>query len=130
MDLSVNHWEGATSAEREAIARRLAKQLPAGFTFQAVSPYRLGERLHHVALFQKGAAAFALVPGGTVSLGLRRRPALGAQPGRAGELAGHCGRIRHRQDASGVHPAVTLRVRRVEISPLLIETAAVEVGWE
>jgi hypothetical protein len=36
MDLSAQRWEGVTPAEREALARRLAKQLPAGFTFQAI----------------------------------------------------------------------------------------------
>jgi hypothetical protein len=54
MDLSTELWEGVTPAEREAIARRLAKQLPSGFTFQAIRPFRLGERRQqHVAFYQK-----------------------------------------------------------------------------
>src|SRR5689334_9103341 len=69
MDLSIERWEGVTSAEREAIARRLAMELPSGFTFQAIRPYRFGERKHHVALYQKDHAVFALIPGGAVSLG-------------------------------------------------------------
>src|SRR5262245_60639953 len=69
MDLSIERWERLSGAEREAVARRLTKQLPSGFTFQAVRPFRLGEWQRHVALYQKDAATFALIPGAVVSLG-------------------------------------------------------------
>jgi hypothetical protein len=68
MDLSTEHWEGVTHAEREVLARRLAKQLPSGFTFQAIRPFRLGDRQHYVALYQKDCTAFALIPGAVASL--------------------------------------------------------------
>jgi hypothetical protein len=69
MDLSAEHWEGITSVDREALAKRLAMQLPSGFTFQAIRRFQLGERKHHVALYQQGDATFALIPGAVATLG-------------------------------------------------------------
>ena len=69
MDLSLERWEGFTPSEREAVARELARQLPSGFTFHSLRLHQLGEQQHQVAFYQYGSARFALVPGGTVTLG-------------------------------------------------------------
>src|SRR5436309_3257832 len=69
MELDRERWEGVTDGEREAIARRLARELPAGFAFHSVQPHTLGECRNHVALYQYDSATFALIPGGPVTLG-------------------------------------------------------------
>src|SRR5262249_20250391 len=127
MDLSAERWEGVTPAEREALARRLAKQLPSGFTFQAVRRFRLGEWQHHVALYQKENATFALIPGAVASIGYDADRPLAANSDeleswqRTSEEYGIAKTIRE------YIAEVTLRVRRVELSPFLIETAAGEL---
>lgn len=69
MDISLERWNEITAAEREALAQRLALQLPLGFVFHTIQQYQLGEQRYHIALYQKDAATFALIPGGSVSLG-------------------------------------------------------------
>jgi hypothetical protein len=130
MDLSAERWQGVTPAEREALARRLAKQLPSGFSFQAIRHFRLGEWQHDVALYQKENATFALIPGTLASLGYDAdRP-----------WAPNSDELESWQDTSEEYgiaktireyiAEVTLRVRRVKLGPFLIETAAGEQGWE
>jgi hypothetical protein len=130
MDLSTDRWEGVAPVEREALARRLAKLLPTGFTFQAIRRFQLGEREHHVALYQKDDAAFVLIPGCEVSLGYDADRPWEPYPD---ELESW------RQTSEEYGPVmpirdyiaeVTLRLRRVELSPLLIETAAGHLDWE
>jgi hypothetical protein len=130
MDLSAERWEGVAPAEREALARRLAQQLPSGFTFQAIRRFRLGERQQHVALYQKDNATFALIPGGVASLGYdadrQWEPNLD-------ELESWQGTSEEYGIAKTIQEyiaEVTLRVRRAELSPFLIETSAGELGWE
>jgi hypothetical protein len=130
MDLSAERWEGFTSAEREALAKRLGTQLPSGFTFQAVRRFRLGEGQHHVAFYQLGDATFALIPGAVVTLGYdanrRWEPNSDELESwqRTSEEYGIAKTVRD------YIADVTLRVRRVELSPFLIETSAGELGWE
>lgn len=69
MDLSRERWEGSTPSERETVARRLARQLPAGFAFDGIERHRMGEQQNHLAVFHQGTSTFALVPGGPVMLG-------------------------------------------------------------
>ena len=62
MDLSLERWEGATSAGREEIARQLAMQLPTGFAFESIRDHQLGKHRHSVAFYQFRQASFALIP--------------------------------------------------------------------
>lgn len=130
MDLSRERWEAATAAERASIADRLGRQLPAGFAFESVQVCRLGDVENHVARYRRGASRFALIPGGPVTLGFDRPDAWEPTPderaswddtvaeyGLAGSIQEHIA-------------ATTLRPRRVELPPLLIETTADEMGWE
>lgn len=130
MDLSAERWEGVTSAEREDLARRLAKQLPHGFTFQAVRLFRLGERQHHVALYQKGNAAFALVPGAEISLGHDADRPWEPNPDELESWQGTSEEYGIAKTIREYIAAVTLPVRRANLLPFLFETAAGELGWE
>jgi formylglycine-generating enzyme required for sulfatase activity len=130
MDLSIERWDGVTSAEREAIARRLAMQLPSGFTFHATRPYRLGERQHHVALYQKDNATFALVPGSAVSLGYDAVRPWEPNPDELESWQRTAEEYGIAKALQEYIAEVTLRLRRVELPPLLIETTAGELGWE
>src|SRR5262249_12288812 len=116
--------------EREAYAMHLAKQLPAGFTFQAIRPFRLGEWQHHVALYQKDNANFALIPGAAVSLGYDVDRPWEPNPDELDSWQGTSEEYGIAKTIRQHIEEVTLRVRRVELSPFLIETVARELGWE
>ena len=122
MDLSLERWEGTPSSERAAIARRLAKQLPAGFAFDRVRRYRMGEQQHHVALFRQEASTFALIPGGPVILGYdAERP---WQPTSDELESWHFDYYDWFDPDMTIQQciaAVTLRPRRIEFTPFLIE---------
>jgi len=130
MDLSLERWEGSTPAEREAMVRRLASQLPSGFTFDAVRLCRLGEQQHHVALFKQGAATFALIPGGRVTLGYDANRPWEPNPDEAESWQETAEEYGLDQSLQEYIAAVTLRPRQVELAPFLVETIAREVGWE
>ena len=130
MDLSLDRWDGVSMSERELLAERLAKDLPAGFAFHALRQFRLGESHHNIALYQFRDAAFALVPGGAISLGFDVERAW--EPS-ARELESWRGTA----VAYGINKSLqehvasaTLRPRWVKLAPFLVETTAVELGWE
>jgi hypothetical protein len=130
MDFSAERWEGVNSSEREALAKRLAAQLPSGFTFQAIRRSWLGEAQHHVALYRLGDATFALIPGAVVSLGY---DADRAWEPNSDELESWQGTSKEYGIAKTIRDyiaEVTLRVRRVELAAFLIETSAGELGWQ
>ena len=130
MDLSAARWEGVTPAEREALAKHLAKQLPSGFTFQAIRCFKLAKRQHHVALYQKDNATFALIPGAVASLGYNAERPWRPNPDELGSWQDTSKEYGIDKTVQEYIAEVTLRVRRVKFSPFLIETAAVELGWE
>jgi hypothetical protein len=130
MDLSLERWEGSTPAEREATARRLAGQLPAGFAFDSVRPYRLGEQEHQVALYQQEAATFALLPGGPATLGYAADRLWEPNPEEQESWQGTAEEYGIDKTIHQFVAEVTLRPRQAAFAPFLIETAAVELGWE
>jgi hypothetical protein len=130
MDLSTERWEGRTPAEREALARQLAKQLPSGFTFQAIRPFRLGNQQHHVALYQKDNATFALIPGAVAALGYDAERPWEPNPDELASWQGSAEEYGIARTIREYVADVTLRVRQVQLPPLLVETAAGELGWE
>jgi hypothetical protein len=69
MDLSLEKWQKISLAEREVVARQLAKHLPSGFYFSSIQLYKLGEQQNHVALYKQGNSTFALIPGGEIVIG-------------------------------------------------------------
>jgi hypothetical protein len=130
MDLTANRWEALSPAERRAAAKALAKELPAGFEFDAIRACRLGQVRKSVAFFRHGDRKFAFVPGGTVDVGYDRNRRWAPDPDEleswedSGEECGFRGSITK-------HIArVTTRRRKIKLTPLLVETIAGEVGWE
>jgi hypothetical protein len=130
MDLSAERWEGLTPAEREALARGLAKQLPSGFTFQAIRRFRLAALEHHVALYQKDEATFALIPGDVASLGYDADRPWEPSPDEFESWQATSEEYGIAKTIREYIAEVTLRIRQVELAPFLIETAAAELGWE
>jgi hypothetical protein len=130
MDLSLEHWEGITAADRESAAKRLAKQLPTGFAFQAVRPYEQGSRRHHVALYTLGDAVFALIPGGEVAIGHDPEWPWEPNPDELESWQGTAEEYGIDMSLPEYIAQATLPPRRVELAPLLVETKASEVGWE
>ncbi len=130
MDLSVECWERASPSKREAIAKRLEKQLPSGFYFDAIRHFQLGEHENNVAIFQTQDSTFAFVPSAAVSIGFDcDRPWV---PNRDEAES-----WRDTAEEYGINKTiheyvaeVTLRKRRVELPAILIELTAKEVGWE
>lgn len=130
MDLSIERWNAMTLAEREAMARRLATELPTGFRFCEIQAFRCGDCQRDVAIFELGGAGFALVASGAVSVGYDANRLW--QPN-ANELKSWQGTA----ECYGIDKTideyiaeVTLRVRTIAFSPLLVETEARELGWE
>lgn len=62
-------WDRQTSEERERWALRVAERLPPTFTYQGLRRHELGDQSHELAFFGYEDATFALIPGGTVTLG-------------------------------------------------------------
>lgn len=130
MNLTRKRWTALSTAERTRTAKQLLKDLPDGFAFDRVRACKYGTQKNAVAFFTLGEARFALIPGGTVTVGYDKdRP---WEPTEEEEESwqftkdeyGLRGSIRH-------HIArVTRRPKRVEMPPLLVETVAGEVGWE
>jgi hypothetical protein len=130
MDLSAERWESVESSEREAIARRLADELPSGFSFQGIHRFRCGERQHHVALYQQNDATFALMPSAAAVIGYDAdRP---WEPAPDELESWQCTSEEYGIDKSirEYIASVTTRIRRAELPPFLIETNAREFGWE
>jgi hypothetical protein len=130
MDLSAERWEGLTLAERTVLAKRLAKQLPSGFTFHTIRRFRLGESQHDVALYRKDDATFALIPSTAVSLGFDADRPWEPNPDELDSWQDTSKEFGIAKTLQEYIREGTLRVRQVEISPLLIETATRELGWE
>jgi hypothetical protein len=129
MDLSLERWEGATAAERQAIARQLGTQLPAGFALHSIRLFSLGKQ-HHVALYQQGTARFALIPGGPVTLGYNADRLWKLNPEELDSWQGTADEYGIDKTVQEYVAEVTLRPRQATLAPFLIETAAGELGWE
>jgi hypothetical protein len=128
MNLTLHDWDASSSADRLAAAQRLARQLPQGFAFHAMTEYELGDQSHEIAEFTFDGARFVLIPGGRVELGFdpeRWEP----EPDEAQSFE----ETREEYDLpelSEFLASVTTRRRRVEVPPLLVEAACREFGWE
>ena len=127
---SLAAWEGLTLGEQEAVAKRLARELPEGFVFRSVDSYELGGQRRSAAHFELDGAAFVVVSGGTFTVGYDAgreweptQDELESWEGTAEEY-GIDGTIR--EYVAGV----TLRPRAVRVPPLLVEVRPSELGWE
>src|SRR5262245_53612135 len=129
-DLTFDRWDRMAPKERVALARRLAGELPGGFTLRSVRLCRLGGQKHYVATYEFEGASFALIAGGKVTLG--HDPDRPWEPTQE-ELESWQGTA----EEYGIErtlrehvAAATLKPRTVRLRPFLMETTAGEVGWE
>lgn len=67
--LQLRHWDQLDSPAQEAAARAIAARLPEPFRFAGLEQHELGQQRHHVAFFTWNEARFALIPGGSATLG-------------------------------------------------------------
>ncbi len=76
--LDLDAWDQLTLHECEALARRVVTFLPPSFHFVGMTIHEVGSQKRHIGLFEKQATpqdwpcSFALIPGGTVTLGYDR----------------------------------------------------------
>jgi hypothetical protein len=130
MDLSRTRWAALTAGERTRTTKALAKQLPDGFAFDRVRVCKLGRHKNAVAFFTHGGATFALIPGGQVAVGYDT-----SRPWEATEEEAESWQFT--KDEYGLRGSirqriagVTRRPKAITVPPLLVETAAGELGWE
>jgi hypothetical protein len=126
----LEHWQAMSAMERETAARGLVLKLPSGFAFDSIVSCRVGNQVNEVAMFRFEGARFALIPGGTVSIGFDadRRWSPSSDELESWQAT---------SEEYGIDKAIqeyireaTLRRRQVELAPFLIETEARELGWE
>lgn len=122
--MTLDDWNAVSSAEREALARKLLRQLPVGFAWCGLHRWGGPE----LALFEYNEQArFVLLPGGQVTIGFEGP----WQPTPEETASWSATATEYGFD----HPieshimAVTLRSRSVTLAPVLMEVAATEVGW-
>ncbi len=68
----LNTWDVLAPADRRNAAAWVARQLPSPFKFSGMQRHHMGDQAHELAFFDWNGAAFALVPGGQVTLGYDR----------------------------------------------------------
>lgn len=130
MDLIRERWAAMKAAERTRTAKTLAKQLPDGFAFDAVRVCKMGGQKNAVAFFTQDETTFALIPGGTITVGYDvNRPweptEEESENWQFTKDEYHLrGSIRQRI------ASVTRRPKTIPVPPLLVETVAGEIGWE
>jgi Sulfatase-modifying factor enzyme 1 len=129
-DLTLEKWDSMTPPERGTFAKRLAQELPSAFTFRSIRLHTMGEQSHYIAEYELGAALFALIPGGTITLGYDSNRQWEPTPE---ELESWRDTAQEYGIDSTIQEHVaeaTLRPRVVVLRSMLIETAGEEVGWE
>ena len=130
MDLTAKRWDALSPAERRATAKAVARELPAGFEFDAIRACRLGQVRKSVAFFRRGDRKFVLIPGGTVEVGYNRDRRWVPNPDELGSWT-DTGEEYGRRGSITKHIArVTTKRRKIKLAPLLVEAIAGEVGWE
>ncbi len=128
-NLTLADWDRMPPQDRRALAKRLARELPGGFTLRSLRFHKLGPQRHPVALYDFEGSSFALIPGGKARLGFDPD---GWEPTRKEQES-----WQDTVESYGIErtlrehvAAATLRPRKVRLRPFLMETEAGEVGWE
>jgi len=128
--MTLDEWDSLSPGGREAYARRLVRSLPAAFTFDSVVTFQMGDRRRDVARFGFGGSAFALVPGGAVTLGYDAGRPWEPTPDEAESWRASAEEYGFAASPRDHIAQVTRRRRVAELCPFLAETTAREVGWE
>jgi len=128
MNLSTERWVALSSHERDETARRVAQQLPAGFSFQGVQQHPPSDFRHPLAVYETTDATFVLIPGGPVTLGFDASRPFEPNPDELQSWQDTADEYGINKTLHEFVVEVTLRPRCVELPPLLVETSARRVG--
>jgi hypothetical protein len=129
-DLTLERWQALPARERDAAARRLAIELPGGFRYDGLHTYEMGDRRNEVAEFDYAGARFVLIPGGSVTLGYDLDRAWRPTPEERDSWEEAAAEFQMDLSIHDYIGEVTLRTRPAEVPPLLMECAAIELGWK
>jgi hypothetical protein len=129
-NLNLANWERMPPKERRELAKRLARELPTGFSFRSLRSYQLGGRKHPVALFEFDGSSFALIPGGSIRLGYDPDRAWEPTPDEQESWEATAEEYGLKRTLPEHIAEVTLKPREVRLGAFLMETVAGEVGWE
>jgi hypothetical protein len=116
MRLTVDRWSAASERERMQLAEALLRQLPQGFSLLGVRDHVLGAAHGRVATYIQYGREFSLVPGGTFTVGWIPDPDDDNEDLEDDTLADLERTVRGS--------------RTIVVPPLLVETEAIELGWE
>jgi len=130
MELTLERWQSAPAREKVVIAKRLASNLPAGFAFDSLQSFQMGECQNEVAVFRQSAAQFACLPGAEVVLGFDADRPWQPNPDEQESWQGTADEYEIDKSIQQLIAEATLRPRTVRLPPILIECTARELGWE
>lgn len=130
MDLTSARWNRCSAAKREELALRLGAQLPGGLKFEGLRSYGVGDRENETALFRSGGSTFVLIPGGIATIGHDADRGWEPNPDELSSWRETASEYDLPDSLVAYVPTVTTRSRRIEFPPLLVETSAIEPGWE
>ena len=129
-ELTLAEWDHMPARERQAHAKRLVRELPDGFAFQAIEAHKLGDRTHRMAMYSFHDATFVLIPGGEVTLGHDVNRPWEPTPEERESWRNTAEEYGVRGSIQKHVARVTRRPRTVHLKPFLMETTADEIGWE
>ena len=129
-DLTLDKWDSLSPTDCETLARKLAKELPSGFAFDSIRAYHLGTQERLVAAFRFQERAYALIPGGQISLGYDLDREWQPTEEESESWKGTTEEYGIEDSLELYIAKVTIRPRVVNFEPFLIETNAGEVGWQ
>ena len=124
---NLDEWDTCTKADCEALARDVI--LPQEFRFSHVAECALGGQERYIAFYAAYDSSFALIPGGTATLGYDRFRAFAPTPGQERSWR----KTREDWDAPGLEQYLDQNLtplRTVVIQPFLLETIARSNGRE
>lgn len=128
-DLSLAVWEALDRDEQESRARRLVSELPEGFSFRSLETCELGGIGRRVAEFDFEGATFVLVNGGEFGVGYDDARAWEPEPDELASWEETAEEYEVTVSFAEYISRVTLRPRTIALQPLLVESAAAEIGW-
>jgi hypothetical protein len=129
-EITLEQWETFSPDDRETYAKRLSRDLPLGFTYHSLQTHKLGNQACQIAQFEFQNALFMLIPGGQMRLGYdANKPWQPTQH----EHDSWLDTVEEYQINDSIQERIlqaTLRPRDISLQPFLVETNAVELGWE
>src|SRR5947209_8413706 len=122
--LTLSVWDHFTKKETRMVARHLATLLPEPWAFDDVEPHECGDQSRQVAFYRWNDVRFALIPGGTVTLGHDRDRPWRPTPAQRAEWNDHTRPLGYGDLETFLDFFTPLRT--VELQPFLIETGSLD----